>query len=173
MMTICVSCYKFGGHVPDLDQIHKKATDIVGLKIEIKASPASADDPYVQYRAHFWFTFMPDQKLEIYVYKPGAVKKWLEQFSSLEAKYMPRSQGYDETDSMRHVYLKTYIQFEPTLFFITKFALEALGGIPSYEGEPDYMREIYCRKISEEELKERMRDQSWFRQELKRRKIKL
>lgn len=145
----------FDGRGPTVDELAAKITEICGLPVNVQAPGPGDLDIYDQH-AYLSFTATPEEQLEVISYRPGAAKKFyndfMEGFEDLPtAKY---AVGLNEPPGMQIVHLRSFVGHEPTLMMATVLALEALGGRPRSPITDDIRRE-YGTPITEVQLAER------------------
>ena len=95
---------------------------------------------------------MPDEKIDVYSYRQGAVKRFDEKMGMPDHPAMMKKQGYFDDDGVQRVYLETYIGCELTLFHITELTLVKLGGRPERENSNPIEHD---KILSEDELQAR------------------
>jgi len=147
----------FDGQAPELARIAEKVTALCGLPVTVTGSDAEIKGDLYDLHAHLAFACAPETQLELCSYIPGAVQKFYrESFGDADFPFMKCMQGLNELPGSQSVHLRAYVGQEPTLFFVTELALEALGGRPR-EPIPDDVREEYGVPITAEQLQERHR----------------
>ncbi len=146
----------FDGRVPALADICAKITDTCGRSVIVLDS--TADELY-DWHASIAFECVREGELELYAYRPGAVRQFCNEELDDTAQRLLKAimQGANEQAGKQSVYLQAYVGQELTLFETTVLALESLGGRPSQPICDDERRE-FGRVISESELRERHRD---------------
>ncbi len=122
----------FDGYPPELGAVAKKVEALSGLAVLATPSGPEAENLFYLHGT-LAFAAFPEESLEIYCYRLGAVRKWTEEESAGQAllpELGPAVQGYDEEPGTRVVYVEVYFGTEPTLPAFILRALEALGGTP-------------------------------------------
>jgi len=166
-MTLLWQNVRFEGPtVPDLERIASAITSICGLAVRIEHP--TEPSPLLDLEADLAFEAFPLNTLEISAYRPGAVRRDIEQTmpgdsddARLYRRVMSRTvTGADETDKFRTVRLQIVMGQEPTLFCIAALALESLGGTLNSPFPPD-LREEMLRPLTVEELHRRSRKAGW------------
>jgi hypothetical protein len=155
-MTLVFDQVTFTGRAPDLGLVADKITALCGLAVVIERSSSEGMENLHDQYAHFAFACAAQEQLEIYTYRPGAVRQFYDDFT--DGVSMPTERfvsGLNEPAGTQVVYLRGYLGLE-TLMGVTLLALEALGGQPR-ERIDDETRREYGRPITEAELHERRR----------------
>src|SRR5262245_40072835 len=145
----------FEGRGPTVDELAARITETCGLPVTIHPPHAEDLDIYDQH-GYVSFAAAPEEQLEVFSYKPGAAKKYYNDFME-DFEYTPTAKfavGLNEPPGSQVVYLRSYIGHEPTLLMVTLIALEALGGKPR-EPLTFENRQGYSKKVTEEELAKR------------------
>lgn len=151
-MGIMAAQVEFNGHAPALEDITSKMSEICDLLIVVVE--ADPDECY-RFHARVAFDCMPDWRLEVSCYRPGAVDNFLEETLGDDAPHVSKLvEGAGKPEGTETVYLRAFMGEDPTLLFTAKLALEALGGRPR-EVVPDEVRQIYGRPITASELRKR------------------
>ncbi|MGE5550141.1 MAG: hypothetical protein ACM3ZC_06375 [Bacteroidota bacterium] len=156
-MGIVVQGVVFDNRAPDLSVIVGKITDMTGLPLSVTESREdTVTNLYVVY-GRLAFACFPDDSIDIYAYRPGALRASCD--TALEEAYPGFHsfvEGMAEPEGTQTVHLRGYIGQEPTLFYATVFALEALGGRPEFPITEEQRRE-YGGAITVVELMKRRR----------------
>jgi hypothetical protein len=150
----------FDGRAPALSLIADKVSALSGLSVSVKDSGADVKGNLHDLHARLTFACAPEEQLELYAYRPGAVKEFAESWPGPSAQFL---QGLHEPAGAQVVYLRSYNGLEPTLMVVTGLALEALGGRPRAP-IPEDVRRAYGRPITAAQLEARRRKackQAW------------
>jgi hypothetical protein len=146
----------FDGRAPDLLRIADKVTELCGLPVTVKQSGDDIKQNLYDQHGYIAFACAEQDKLELFSYRPGAVRQFYEEsFEGLELPMAKFVTGLNEPAGTQVVYLRGTFGLE-TLMGVTALALEALGGRPSEPMEVPERRE-YGRRITEAELLQRRR----------------
>ncbi|MGE5549166.1 MAG: hypothetical protein ACM3ZC_01370 [Bacteroidota bacterium] len=147
----------FDERAPDVVAIADKITELCGLAISVeKDGPEDETDLYLMH-ARLAFACMPEDRIEIYSYRPGAVKMRCSiDFAEVHPRLFKNIEGLDEPDGMQVVHLKSFLGPDPALFILAVLALESFGGRSSPPLSDDERRE-YGRKFTVDEIIERQR----------------
>jgi hypothetical protein len=156
-MGIVFDHMTFKRHAPDLAHISAKITELTGLAMVATESSDEVKGTLYDLHAHLAFACVPEEMIEVFSYRVGAVKEFYEAYT--EGIKLPTERfvaGLHEPPGTQAIYLRGSIGQEPTLFMATILALEALGGEPR-EPLPEDQRREYGRPITIAELQERRR----------------
>ncbi len=147
----------FPGQAPDLARITAAVTERSGLALAVEESGADIKGGLHDMHARLAFACAPREQLELYSYRPGAVKAFSE--SVLVDVPFPTArflQGMNELEGAQTVYLRASLGLEPTLLAFTLLALEALGGRLAHPF-PEDLRRQYGAPVTVADLEERHR----------------
>lgn len=155
----------FDGQAPELSRIAEKVTELSGLPLTVEESGADIKGDLFDLHGYLAFACAPERQLELHSYRAGAVKDFCEEaFEGADFPLANCVQGLHEPPGTQTVYVRGYVGQEPTLFFVTELALEALGGRPR-EPIPEDVRREYGAPITAAQLEERQRKvtrQGWL-----------
>jgi hypothetical protein len=164
-MGVVIAEVVFDGQAPELSRIAEKVTELSTLPLSVTESGADVKAGLYDLHASLAFACAPRAQLELYSYRPGAVKEFYQQtFGDADLPLARFVQGLNEPPGTQAVYLQGYVGQEPTLLFVTELALETLGGRPR-ESIPEEMRREYGAPVSAAQLKDCRRKsarQGWF-----------
>lgn len=146
----------FDGRAPELSRIADTVTKLCGLPVTLQLSDLAERGGFHDQHGHIAFACAPNEQLEIYSYKPGAVRKHYDEFTEgVELPIEKAVQGLHEQAGTQSIYLRGWVGME-TLMAVTVLALESLGGRPRVPIS-DEMRREYGAPITEADLFERRR----------------
>lgn len=156
-MGIVLDEVRFQGRAPDLRRIADKITELSGLPVIVQESGADVVGNLYDLHAGVAFACAPQEKLEVFSYRPGAVKEFYEEFSQgIELPSARFMVGLNEPAGTQAVYLRSFAGQEPSLMAFTLLALEALGG-GTRQPIPEEVRRQYAGPMTEAEFQERRR----------------
>jgi hypothetical protein len=157
-MGIVTAAVVFDGQAPELTRIVEKVTELSGLPLSVSESGADLKADLYDLHAHLAFACDPNALLVLHSYRAGAVKAFYrETFGDTPLPVARYVQGLNEAPGTQTVYLQSHIGQEPTLFFVTELALEALGGRPR-SPIPEELRRDYGTPITPAQLEARRRE---------------
>lgn len=136
-MGIEIAEVTFKGNAPSLICISDKITELSQLPLLVESVAAADLETYTnlyELDAHLSFKAVPGNRLHIYAYRSDAI-------SELDLSH---AEEFEEPVDTQAVHLEMYIGQEPTLFYLTIFALEALGGISTHP-LPAGVRQAYLK----------------------------
>ena len=157
----------FDERAPGLERIAEQVTEISGLPVSITDRLKEFPDPSSDFDGTLAFTCVPQSWIELRAYRPEEVRKFYHESVGDPDLRLPMARcvhGLNEPSGTQTVYLRGYINQEPTLLFVTLLALEKLGGRPRHP-IPDDIRRGYSVRITETELEKRCRKagrQAWL-----------
>jgi len=131
-MGLVVQQVNFDGRAPSLLQIVQKITQTGGLPLTVEESSPTIRGNLFDLHARLAFARFPKDKIEVTTYRTGAVSEQLKRDGVSDLPLAKVVQGAREPSGTQTVYMQGYMGQEPTLFFITAIALEALGGRPRF-----------------------------------------
>lgn len=154
-MTMVFGEVSFNDRAPTTETLRAKITEICGLPVSIHA-PAPGDLDIYDQHAYLSFDVAPEEQLEVFSYRPGAAKKFYNDFMEgyehlPTAKY---SVGLNEAPGTQTVFLRSFVGLEPTLYLVALIALEDLGG-KSRDPTTEEDRREYAVRIAPDQLRER------------------
>lgn len=126
MGMIC-SVTKFDFPAPQPELIARKVSEICGLHAHYTRNEHTLDDVH-EFSGTLCFETVPEEKIELYAYRQGAIKRFNEELGMPDHGARIKTQGYSDADGVQRVYLDSYVGCELTLFHITELALLKLGG---------------------------------------------
>ena len=155
-MGICVAEVTFVAPAPLATQIAAQVEQSAGLPVVLRESGPEIRGTLHDLHALITFQMHPRIEVELTAYRAGGVKEHL-QIAGVDSLPIAKAvQGMNEAPGEQTVYVRGHLGQEPTLFFATVLALEALGGRPR-DPVTDDVRRQYGHAISPEELKRRHR----------------
>jgi hypothetical protein len=147
----------FDGRAPQLSRIAAQVTEMTGLPVSVAESGPDVTGELYDLHGHLAFACAPGTGIELHSYRAGAAREFCRQtFGDAHFPVARFVEGLNEPPGTQAVYVRGYVGQEPTLFFATLLALEALGGRPR-EPFSDEDRREYGSPISPAELEERRR----------------
>jgi hypothetical protein len=156
-MGVVVTEVDFENQAPDLSQIADKVAELSGLRVSVTESGADAKANLFDLHGYLGFACAPKTQVEVHAYRAGAVKEFCrDTFGDAHLPVARCVQGLHEPPGTQTVYVRGYLGQEPTLFFVTTLALEALGGKARHPIDEEVRRE-YGMTITPEQLQERQR----------------
>jgi hypothetical protein len=155
-MGIVSSEVVFKGKAPSLTCIAEKITEISSLDLSIKEFELETQPRLYDFYAYISFSLIPHNHLKIYAYRSGAIRKfYLKSHNYLGLSIInPSIEGFNEPIDTQTVYLRMYLGQEPTLFYMTIFALEALDGSLKHPISED-IRDKYQKLFTQSQIQQR------------------
>src|SRR3954468_16041582 len=100
----------FNGRAPELRQVAEKVAELSGLAVLIEESGPGLKGDLHDRHGHLAFACAPDQRLQVYSYRPGAVRAHYHEFSGgydlPTARFV---QGLHEPAGTQAVYLRGFV----------------------------------------------------------------
>ena len=153
-MALLIFNFEFDYPAPKPDILVAQISKTSGLPVSI----VSADnDELHELSLLVAFDQFPKNTLELYAYRPGAIKKNNDKElkeTGFDHNWPIPVEGSDEVEGRQRIYINGYVGQEPTLMLATAIALEDLGGVGS-EPVPDDEKSNF--PITSRELKRRSR----------------
>ena len=75
-MGVVVEEVRFAGSAPDVRLIATAITELCGLPVLATESPAEVKGVLCELHAHLAFSCAPRDEIEVYAYRPGAVRQF-------------------------------------------------------------------------------------------------
>ena len=157
-MGVTLHTVLFEGPAPALAVIVDAVQRRAGIPLSVHESRPDDADGLHEFHARLAFAAAPDAPIEVYAYRPGAVKAFSEKLFP-DGAFPPLTdsvEGIREPHGAQAVYVRGYVGQEPTLWYATIVALEALGGRPEPDIDDDERR-MYGALVSERDLVARHR----------------
>jgi hypothetical protein len=156
-MAVVTTEVGFDGQAPELYRIAVKVAELSGLTLSVTESGTEVKGDLYDLHGYLAYTCAPEQRLELWTYRAGAVRRFCEEtFGNVELPMARCVRGVNEPAGTQAVYLRGYLGQEPTLLVMTTLALEALGGRPR-EPITDEERREYGTSITPAQLQARQR----------------
>ena len=145
----------FEGPSPELSRIADRISELCGQPVCATGSDEAVKGDLFDLHARLAFASEPSQQLEVYSYRPGAVRRFNDEALRDTGVWLP-VQGLNEPPGSQVVYLRSHVGPDPTLLVVTLLALEALGGTLGRPLSAEE-RQKYGRLMTAEELRGRHR----------------
>jgi hypothetical protein len=156
-MAVVTTEVAFDGPAPELYRIAVKVAELSGLTLSVTESGTEVKGDLYDLHGYLAYACAPEQRLELWTYRAGAVRKFCEEtFRDAELPITRWVRGMNEPAGTQAVFLRGYLGQEPTLLVMTTLALEALGGRPR-EPISDEVRLEYGVPITPAQLQTRQR----------------
>lgn len=155
-LGIVVTTATFDRPTPCATRIAEAVAELTGQRVTVEDFGPDVRGPLSALNAFLAFTAFPHARVELTAYDGDAVLEHLRKTGLAGTPVARATMGANDAPGTQTVYVQTYLGAEPTLFFATALALEALGGRLA-EPADEAMRREYGVRVSHAELNRRRR----------------